>query len=242
MVIAFATRDIDIEIAFNVRHLGGYSTRNGKESSHELIRSASLHRLTHTGVGNLREIGVSTVVDFRSSAEREREATPDLRYAGIDVVHAPVFEEDASPVGLSEEFPGFAKVYEHFLEEGARAYRTLFETVARREGAVLFHCAAGKDRTGVAAALLLQLAGVGNADIIEDYTRSAELLRPWRSGWEPKMAERGVSEERAEQLMASNAEDMAATLAFIGMRWGDAEGYLESIGLSRADISAVRAR
>jgi protein-tyrosine phosphatase len=242
MVIALATRDIDIEIAFNVRHLGGYLAYGELRTSTELVRSASLHRLTPAGVGRLREIGVQTVVDFRSTAERHRDTTPDLSYAGIQAVHAPVFEEDASPVGLSREFPGFATVYQHFLEAGAQAYRSLFETVARREGGVLFHCAAGKDRTGVAAALLLQVAGVANDDIVEDYSRSAELLRPAFAEWEPRMAERGVSKEHVEKLLASDAPDMAATLEFIGLRWGHAEGYLESIGVSRSDISAVRER
>ncbi len=242
MVIELATRDIDLEIAYNVRHLGGYAAGKDKQTTADAIRSASLHRLTRNGVGRLRDMGVRVVVDLRSTAERERDTTPDLAYAGIENVHAPVFEADASPTGMSEEFPGFAKVYERLLERGARAYRTLFETLARNDGSVLFHCAAGKDRTGVAAALLLQLAGASNEDIIADYKRSAELLTPMIPHWEPEWRARGVPEERVRQLLASNPEDMKATLHFIGMRWGHAEGYLESIGMSRDDISALRAR
>ncbi|MGE5594577.1 MAG: tyrosine-protein phosphatase [Hyphomicrobiales bacterium] len=242
MAIASLSRDIELEIAFNVRHLGGYQTRTGKPTSPDFIRSASLHRLTAGSIDRLRDLGVTTIVDLRSTVERERDVTPDVTAAGIRVVHAPVFEQDASPVGLEPEFFGFAKVYEHFLERGKDAYRTLFETMARDDGAVLFHCAAGKDRTGVAAALLLELAGVPATAIVHDYCRSAELLKPMLALWEPRMQERGMSPERAAQLMASNAEDMAATLAYLGARWGDAEGYLQAIGVSDADISAVRAR
>ena len=242
MVIELATRDIDLEIAYNVRHLGGYPAGKGKQTTPDAIRSASLHRLMRNGVGRLRDLGVTVVVDLRSTAERQREATPDLAYAGIENVHAPVFEADGSPTGMSQEFPGFAKVYEQILERGAKAYRTLFETLARSDGGVLFHCAAGKDRTGVAAALLLQLAGVSNQDIVADYKRSAELLLPMVPQWEPEWKARGIPEERVRQLLASNPEDMEATLRFIGMRWGHAEGYLEAIGVSRSDISALRAR
>lgn len=238
-------RDLELEIAFNVRHIGGYASALGGVTTERLLRSASLHGLTRGAIGALADSGVTTVVDLRSSVELERDVTPDLAWAGIRTVHAPVFEQDASPPAFDAMFPGYAPIYEQFLETGRAAYRTLAETVARSDGTVLFHCAAGKDRTGVGAALLLELAGVDAAVIVDDYSRSAALLEPMRALMRERMAAEGLpplSPERVEELMASHPADMAATLSHIAVRWGNAEGYLRDCGVGSGDISAARAR
>lgn len=237
-----STREIPLEIAYNVRHLGGYSTASGRTTSSDAIRAASLHRLTSAGLASLSDSGVRAIVDFRSQVERERDVTPDVTPFRLKRIDAPVFEDDASPVGLENEFSGFAKVYVSMLESGRDAYRSLFETIATTDGAVLFHCAAGKDRTGVAAALLLSLAGVPDDTIVEDYALSETLLTPLLSEWLPRMAERGINEERARAVMAAKPEDMIATLAHIRARFGSSEGYLTEIGVSASGISEVRAK
>jgi protein-tyrosine phosphatase len=236
------TRELSLQVAHNVRHLGGYATASGATTGESLVRSGSLHRLTDAGVATLADTGVRTIVDLRSAVERERDITPEVERFGIVRVNAPVFEQDASPVGLSQEFAGFATVYPRFLDTGAAAYRTLFQTIADSDGGVLFHCAAGKDRTGVAAALLLGLAGVDDDTIVADFTVSETLLAPLLSEWLPKMAERGLSEDGARAIMASKAPDMRATLEHIRARYGSAEGYLHEIGLPESVTSAVRAR
>jgi protein-tyrosine phosphatase len=235
-------RELRLEVAHNVRHLGGYATRDGRTTTDAAIRSASLHRLTERGLEQLRERDVLTIVDFRSDVERERDVTPDTRRFGIRVVHAPVFQHDASPAGLAGEFPGFAAVYAMFLEVGAPAYRVLLETLAEADGRVLFHCAAGKDRTGVAAALLLELAGVDDETIIEDYAVTERLLAPLKDQWLPQMRERGFDETKAAALLAAPRADMEATLRHLRERFGDGEGYARAIGVADSAISAVRAR
>jgi protein-tyrosine phosphatase len=128
------------------------------------------------------------------------------------------------------------------LEMGRNAYRRLFETVADTDGKVVFHCAAGKDRTGVAAALMLGLAGVERETIVEDYSHSYRLLEPVFNEWLPKMAERGIDEARARRLMASEPEDMRRTLEHIDSLYGGPAAYLESIGVSAGTLSAVKSR
>jgi protein-tyrosine phosphatase len=236
------SRELRLEVAHNVRHLGGFQTADGWVTTDQVIRSASLHRLTERGLEYLREQEVRTIVDFRSDVERERDATPDTRRYGIRVVHAPVFQHDASPVALAGDFPGFAVLYTRMLEMGATAYRTLFETVAEAEGRVLFHCAAGKDRTGVAAALLLNLTGVDDVAIIEDYALTESLLAPLRDEWLPQMRERGYDEGRASVLLKAPPADMEQTLRHLRECFGSAEGYARSIGVSDDALSAVRAR
>ncbi len=243
MELTITNRELRLEIAHNVRHLGGYSTSNGRTTHDDIIRSASLHRLTDTGMRHLAEAGVTTIVDLRSNMELERDVTPDPAPYGIRMVHAPVFQYDASPVGLeSEAFPGYGVIYERFLDVGRNAYRTLFETAAEADGRILFHCAAGKDRTGVAAALLLDLAGVDEATIIEDYTLTETLLAPMVAEWLPAMQERGVDPERGKAMMAAPAEAMTSALAHLRGQFGNAEGYAREIGVSDAVVSAVRSR
>jgi protein-tyrosine phosphatase len=242
MTLTITNRELKLEIAHNVRHIGGYSTREGRTTSDVMIRSAGLHRLTPRGVGELSDHGIKAIVDFRSQVERERDVSPDPVSAGIRQIIAPVFEQDHSPVGMDQEFPGFAVVYERMLESGQNAYRTLFEVIADTEGRVLFHCSAGKDRTGVAAALMLGLVGVDQETIAEDYSHSFRLLEPLLNEWLPKMAERGIDEAKGRALMASNFEDMTKTLSHIDRLYGGPAGYLESIGLSTATMSAVKAK
>lgn len=243
MTVEAPGRELRLQIAYNVRHIGGYATTDGnRRTASDIVRSASLHRLSDGAIEQLSAQGIGAVIDFRSTEERQRDVTPDLSRYGIEVVHAPVFEQDASPVALEPEFPGFAKVYERMLEMGRSAYRSLFELIADAPTGVLFHCAAGKDRTGVAAALALDLAGVDDETIVDDYRVSNSLLSEAFKEWLPRIHERGMDERRAMQLMASNPEDMQATLRHIRARWGSAEGYLEDIGLSLNAISAARAR
>ncbi len=236
------TRELRLEIAHNVRHLGGYATMDGRRTNDSLVRSASLHRLTDDSLGALRDAGVTTVIDFRSEVERERDVTPDLAPFSMRKVLAPVWDKDASPPGMAGEFPGYAAVYPLMLDVGTCAYRSLFETIANSEGRVLFHCAAGKDRTGIATALLLEVAGVSDATLLEDYRQSAELLSPVLKEWLPRMAERGITEELAMRLMASDESDMASTLTLLRERWGSAEGYLRHAGVTDHVILAVRQR
>jgi protein-tyrosine phosphatase len=239
-----ATRELRVEVAYNIRHLGDYQTPDGRRmNGHDIVRSATLHRLTEQGIEAIAESGIRTIVDLRSDEERERDVTPDGARYGIRNIHAPVFQRDASPTGLAEqEFPDYGFVYQRFLEIGATAYRTLFETIAESEGGVLFHCAAGKDRTGVAAALLLELGGVRHEDIVADYRLTEQLLRPLVDQWLPEMKERGIDEERARALMAAPEEAIETAIETIRDRYDGAESYLRSIGVSVTALRTVSAR
>lgn len=238
-------RRIHLEIAHNVRHLGGHPTAAGHQTTAtDLIRSGSLHELTGAGQAALADLGVRVVVDFRSDVEHEHYPTPDLSALGINVIEAPVFQTDASPGALArqESFPGYAATYQHFLTEGGAAFSTLFETIATASGPVLFHCAAGKDRTGVAAALLLELAGVPDEHIIEDYALSTTELEPTVEQRLERFQQYGISVETGRKMMAAPPRDMEVTLDFIRGRWGSAAGYMGALGLAPATIDAVRAR
>jgi protein-tyrosine phosphatase len=238
------TRTLAVEVAFNVRHLGGYRTRDGRETRPTIVRSASLHRLTDAGVTSLVAHGIRTVVDLRSEKEREEMPTPNMTAHGVTHVFAPVFRTDASPASFADGFVGFGPVYRRFLDTGRDAYRALFEAIALSDGGVLFHCAAGKDRTGVAAALVLELAGVDDGDIVEDYAHSAGLLRDAFRDWKPSAPADApvIDEATREKLLGSEPAYMAETIEYLRGRWGSARGYLRDLGLDDGTINRARAR
>lgn len=241
---ATATRELTLALAYNVRHLGGYRMGNGQRTSTAHVRAASLHRLEPSAFEALWTHGVQTIVDLRSSEELTMHPTPATP-EWLHMVHAPVFEVGGSTTSAwheDEEFIGFSRVYPLMLEMGKTAYATLFQQIADRPGGVLFHCSAGKDRTGLAAALLLGVAGVSDDDIVNDYQHSRRLLEGQLADWMPRMAERGISRERAAQLLASDPEDMAAALVHLRETWGGPEGYLRAVGLDTRTIERVRER
>lgn len=238
-------RKIHLEIAHNVRHLGAHPTAGGHDTTaFDIIRSGSLHELTEAGQTAFADLGVKVVVDFRSDVEHEMYPTPDLSAHDITVIEAPVFQSDASPGALAgqERYPGHAAIYRQFLTEGGGAYRTLFETIATASGPVLFHCAVGKDRTGVAAALLLDLAGVPDEHIVADYALSTSELEPVVEERMDRFEEYGISIKTGRMMMAAPPRDMELTLEFIRGRWGSAAGYMGTLGLTPSTIDAVRAR
>lgn len=238
-------RTLRLESVHNARHLGGHPTASGQPTiAADLVRSGSLSELTPAGMEALCAHGVRTVVDFRSAAERDVHPTPDLSARGITVVGAPVFENDALPDSLAQRdhYPGHAAIYRDFLTGGGDAYRALCETIAANEGGVLFHCSVGKDRTGVAAALLLGLAGVPDDHIVADYARSARELAPVVEERAARFQERGISPHIGRLMMDAPPEAMEATLDFIRERWGSAAGYLGALGLDAEAVAAVRAR
>lgn len=109
------------------------------------------------------------------------------------------------------------------------------------QGAVLFHCHAGKDRTGMIAALLLALAGVPNSTIAEDYAFSQVCLQPifdHRLSQEPDLAKR----ERMAQMMSAAPETMLSALAYLDARHGGAERYLRAAGVGEAELERLRRR
>jgi len=236
------TRDIALEVAYNVRHLGGFTASNGLLTSDQFIRCGSLNRLTGVGIDRLRELDVRAVIDLRSPQEQRTEPTGDVGRAGIRVISAPVFQDDLTPARYQGEWVATTVAYERLLAAGMPAFRTLCETIADCDGAVLFHCTAGKDRTGVAAALLLDFAGVDHSQITADHARSADLLQSEFARFAVDMKERGFEPYQVDQMLSSKAEDMAATLDHISTRWGSSEGYLAAAGLSETARSAVRAR
>lgn len=241
-------RHLDWQACLNVRELGGYPTRAGGETRWQaFLRADSLHNLTAAGQEALLTYGVAHVIDLRTPGEVVRHPNP---FAGAHTDGRPryhhlslVDEAVAAGVAAIDAAPSPAQIYwallDHFGHNIAAVFRALD---AAGPGAILFHCHAGKDRTGVIAALLLALAGVPAEVIAADYALSDRYIQPLYDRERAKAPAGAQERERMERMLVSAPEYMADTLAYLEREYGGAAAYLEMQGFGRAGQVRLRAR
>lgn len=230
---------------FNIRDIGGHETATGRKiRSGSLVRADNLYRLTEAGQAALREYGVTTIIDLRGRQELEEHPSP---FAGspngsVRYHHLP-FIEDTNEAAMEamRAASSVDQTYRVMLEHFAPSVARIMTAIARApEGVVLFHCHAGKDRTGLTAALLLALAGVPYETIVRDYALSDTNLEPLYREWAGEVPEDEI--ERMTQRYRTPAEAMALTLAYLDQEYGGAEGYLLRAGVSTEDIERLKER
>lgn len=241
-----ATRRLHWEGALNIRDLGGFHTRDGRATRWgSLVRMDNPGQLTTAGIRAMLDYGVSTVIDLRYPSEVSRH--PHLIEAVKTETKAPLImsiplldegsrdEEDAAFARSRDEW------HELVLDRRGNSLAEVLRAIAHAQsGAVAFHCMAGKDRTGIVSALLLDLAGVARDEIVRDYAVSEEWLRPRAEQWFQPLDE--AARARAWSLMRTAPEYMAHALDHIDVRYGGIERYLGHIGLTDAERGALRAR
>jgi protein-tyrosine phosphatase len=238
------TRLLEWEGCLNARDLGGYATEDGRDTRWgTVVRSDSPAALTEAGRAALATYGVRAIVDLRLPAELADDPNPFAEPGDHGIAYTNVSIIDPA-AGFPPDTVTLAENYLWSLERFSGLMAQAMEAVARApEGAVLIHCAAGKDRTGLISALLLGLAGVPAETIAADYAMTAELLRPreqeWLAGLPP---EERAQREAMVARYAPTAEVMLAVLAGLTERHGGVEPYLRSTGLDAGDLERLRRR
>ncbi|HEV3463817.1 MAG TPA: tyrosine-protein phosphatase [Actinomycetes bacterium] len=238
------TRLLEWEGCLNARDLGGYETEDGRETRWgTVVRSDSPAALTEAGRAALAGYGVRAIVDLRLPAELADDPNPFAEPGdhGITYTNVSFIDPAAAP---PDAVSTLAEDYLQMLDRYRQGVAEAMAAIARApEGAVLIHCAAGKDRTGLISALLLGLVDVPADTIAADYAMTAELLRPRERRWLESL----LPEERAEReamlaRYAPTAEVMLAVLEGLEERYGGVEPYLRSTGLSQDDLDRLRDR
>lgn len=242
------TRALEWEGCLNVRDLGGVALEDGGETRFgALIRSDNVRGLTDAGWRSLEEHGVTRIVDLRWPEELAEDAPRDV---DVDVVHVsllgrldPDFEDDVFDYMAAGDPAGYwASAYTQMLDRHARNFARALAAIADADGgAVVFHCAGGKDRTGLVAALLLRLAGAPVDEIARDYALTAGFRARGRDAWVESAPD---ERERARRLFMQNtpAEAMRRTLEHVETRHGSVEAYLRGAGLDEARLERLRRR
>ena len=233
----------------NVRDLGGHPTDEGGETRFgAVVRADSVASLTDEGWRQALDYGVRTVIDLRMQAERD--ADPP-REVPIESLHLPAFgdwdesmdAEIEAVASTQNDTPSrTAAVYLEFLERFRPNFARAVSAVANApDGAVIVHCAGGKDRAGLVAALLLRLAGVGIDAIAEDYSLSELHLAPRLEKWLAETADED-ERERLREFSRTPAPSMQRVLAELERRYGSVDAYLEAGGASPEDVKRARTR
>jgi protein-tyrosine phosphatase len=241
-------RDLVWDGLLNVRDLGGHPTEDGGETRFgEIVRADTVRRLSQDGWQALLDYGIRTIVDLRTDGELQADPPAELP---VTAVHVPFLEEDdevfrevddaaaAAPDQAASTRAVYLIFLEHFRSNVAAAITAIAEAP---EGGVVVHCMGGKDRTGLATALLLRMAGVGIDEIAADYALSEERLRPRHDAWIAE-AETEAERERLRRIAATPADSMVGVLEELERRYGSVEEYLRAGGAPPDIGERVRAR
>jgi protein-tyrosine phosphatase len=209
------------DVCANVRELGGHATTDGATTRWgSLVRGDSVGRLNEKGCAALEAYGIRTIIDLRIGVEARDEPSPLLCHATIVSHHLPLNPNDravskATSALRDSPLPYMATVNAAFLAESQPQIAAIMRAIVTApEGGVLFHCHAGRDRTGLITALLLALADVPAASIVEDYTLS----------------------------FGATADTMDATLTHLEDTYGGVTAYLCATGMTADEIAALRQR
>ncbi|HSP10726.1 MAG TPA: tyrosine-protein phosphatase [Candidatus Dormibacteraeota bacterium] len=232
------SRRLDWPDCCNTRDLGGLPRQGGATRSGVLVRSDSTTNLTPIGLEAMRTYGVRLVVDLRTAAELVRTPNPVATAGSPSYVNVPLIDDplmhrlDAAADGLQR--------YLMILDERSRSFQAVFELLAKTEGPVVVHCAAGKDRTALVAAMMLDLAGVPDESIGEDFAESEAMLAGRFEEW--------ISAAPLERRAAMRADlrcppaRIVAALDHLRSGWGGVGGYLEAAGVSTRDLNRLSSK
>jgi protein-tyrosine phosphatase len=223
-------RALVLQSVRNGRDLGGIPGKNGPIPLGRFFRTGSLSHATDSDKQVLADHDVKLDIDLRTFWEVVRSPDrlsrdPRFHYLNISLMGAGLWDA-LYPSSRGE-------MYVRALADHQSRFRRVFHAMAQqKDGAIVFHCAAGKDRTGMVAAILLSLAGVDHDTIVHNYAISARYLHP--------TATEGAAQ--AEAIDDSPPEAIEMFLRALDSKYGGARAYLKRIGLSDADLEALTDR
>lgn len=233
-----ANEQIQLEGALNIRDIGGYLNKESKQVKENLfIRAANCSRLTENDCELLYEYGLRNIIDLRSDFERKE--APD-HWVGKEIdQYAISLSSKLSPANLSGGTHSLSAMYIDLIENEQKQILKVMEILASREGATLYHCSAGKDRTGVITMLLLKLANVDNETILTDYEVSEVYLQPLLVEMKKFFQAKGVVIN--DHMLQSKRVDMEAACTHFDSKY-EIESYLKMIGLNDQQLFNLKGK
>lgn len=226
--------------AHNMRELGGYPTRDGRFTKKGcFLRGDNTNYLTQSDIDFLRGYPVVLAVDLRSAGELLKapsllEKVPDIHYKNVTMA------DEMNSNEFLGVFPDtMGEMYIDLLETSKIRFGRVFQlfTAHMHNGTCLFHCMAGKDRTGLVSMLLLELANVDDDIIIEDYAATQVFQEDLRIQQLEFLDQQGISVP--ERVLLSEPQNIEAALSHLRLRYGGARGYLKECGIKNDDLDSL---
>lgn len=243
-----------IDGTLNFRSVAAYPAGDGRLKTRAIYRSGAFEGVGEAGAEAMRRLNVRTAFDLRGDTEKVRSPSPLLSIADFTVVsephairHGDLYAVLANPGSTAQACADVMKgIYATLPADFAPIYRRYFRTLAEAETPVVVHCAAGKDRTGVVVAMLLDLLGVNRDDIMEDYlkTNAARDALYRRLITHSHGVDYGaVADHLIEPMITANAAYLDAMFATVSRDFGDMATYAErALQMFRRDIEALGRR
>ena len=178
-------RHIPLNGASNFRDLGGYAGHDGRPVQwRKIFRSDHLASLNEQDLAQLKSLDIARTFDFRGVQESENQfyAWPGIQRHSLSIEPTVVQRLQAQhltgrPLTAADALEAMQTTYRHFVKSDSHRFAELFEHLLTSSDPILFHCTAGKDRTGLAAALILSALGVSEEDIWRDYLLTNQLYK-----------------------------------------------------------------
>ena len=233
------SRLIKLSGTSNVRDLGGYKTDDNKITKFKkFIRSSGIHTLTDADKKILVDYNIKTIIDLRNNSEVDKNPDPklstEIKYYNIPIGNVDLSE--AKKYGLKIEL--ISTFYLLIAMQSKKYIKEVFDIFLERHtyGGVLFHCTAGKDRTGIVSVLLLSVNNVPESTVLEDYSESYEnsldILNRLK-------AETPYAEHFNESFFRSDPEFMEVFINYIKNHHGSINGFFEYLGYSSDEIKEL---
>ena len=217
------------DACYNVRDLGGYSTKHNKQTRwRTFVRADNLARLSADGKQALIDYGVKTIIDLRSEYELDIDPPAFSSFHGQNGfpqhINLPILDEnDKVGIEIINQTPALTEMYSIIIDRYQENIARVMKAFAKAtNGTILFHCHSGRDRTGIIAALLLSLVGVDYSTIAKDYTISSVYIQP-----------------TFEKPLSKQPEIMLRFLAYLDTQYGGTRAYLLESGVSEPDLIGI---
>lgn len=238
-------RKLTLSGCVNFRDLGGYPGADGRSIRwRRLFRADGLTRLDEEDCAQLADLGLATVIDLRTKGEvEERGRFPEDAFE-VEYHHLPLTDVLPPTEDLSRyDEPAFVTTrYQHLFSEGSTSLARAVTLLAAPDALpAVFHCSAGKDRTGILAALVLGFLGVPREVIVHDYALSAEAMIALLERLKQEYAESVAEVERyAPAVISVSPETMAAFLDWLEVEHGSFDDLARALGVTDA-VAELRA-
>jgi protein-tyrosine phosphatase len=234
-------RVIELEGAVNFRDLGGYATVDGPRTRWRvLFRADGLSELTGDDLAVFRQLGIRTVIDLRTGHELEQSRF-DVAAHPVEFHHFP-FIKSLADEGEFDRAPGFLGAqYRQMLEDaGPQIVGALSALAAPDARPAVFHCTAGKDRTGLLSALVLSLLGVPEETVVADYALSGAAMARLRAKLLVKYPDGKLLIEDSDDIFSADPSNMVALFAHLRERFGTVVEYAAAIGVPDEVVASLR--